>query len=212
MEQFNLDIVVAKYKEDISWIDKWIPSEYEGRPVNLRRFIYSKYEYEYNPSYIRLPNIGNESHTYLHHIISHYDDLAEYILFSQGNPWDHAKMFDADLEGICFYDFLPIGDERHIDNDCGYPHGFVSDKSVHWYKEFYKDVFGSADCPKRFIYLKGSIFSVKREVVRHYDISFYKNVLGLMEKYKDINFKGVTWGHFMERMWTQMFNLKKEAV
>ena len=30
-----------------------------------------------------LPNVGRESHTYLHHIVSNYDSLADWTVFSQ---------------------------------------------------------------------------------------------------------------------------------
>lgn len=37
-----------------------------------------------------LPNYGFEAHTYMHHIATNYDDLAELTLFLQGNPFIHA--------------------------------------------------------------------------------------------------------------------------
>ena len=37
-----------------------------------------------------LPNFGFEAHTYLHHMFTHYDDLAEITMFLQGNPLVHA--------------------------------------------------------------------------------------------------------------------------
>ncbi len=32
---------------------------------------------------IQLPNVGRETHTYLHHIVSRYDSLADWTVFSQ---------------------------------------------------------------------------------------------------------------------------------
>ena len=37
-----------------------------------------------------LPNIGFEAHTYLRHIVNHYDRLHSRTIFVQGNSWEHA--------------------------------------------------------------------------------------------------------------------------
>jgi hypothetical protein len=37
----------------------------------------------------RLPNVGRESHTYLHHIITNYESLPELLLFLPGNSLTH---------------------------------------------------------------------------------------------------------------------------
>jgi len=71
-------LVVAKYKEDIRWTE-------HINPENL--YIYDK-SGEKSP-YKNLENVGRESHTYIHHIIEHYDNLPDYLIFVQGDPFDH---------------------------------------------------------------------------------------------------------------------------
>ena len=39
----------------------------------------------------RLPNVGRESHTYLHHIVANYDHLASVTVFTQGSISEHPK-------------------------------------------------------------------------------------------------------------------------
>jgi hypothetical protein len=34
----------------------------------------------------RVPNVGREGHTFLHHIVEHYDNLADHTLFCQETP------------------------------------------------------------------------------------------------------------------------------
>ena len=68
-----LDIVVARYNEDISWTKKYQP--------NI--IIYNKGD-DHIDSSIPLPNVGRESHTYLYHIISNYNQLADRTVFVQG--------------------------------------------------------------------------------------------------------------------------------
>eukprot|EP01038_Epipyxis_sp_PR26KG_P013361 gene13361-17920_t len=41
----------------------------------------------------QLSNVGCESHTYLNHIISNYEQLADVTYFTQGHPFDHAPDF-----------------------------------------------------------------------------------------------------------------------
>ena len=38
---------------------------------------------------IALPNRGREAGTWLHHIVSNYDRLADRTVFMQGDPFDH---------------------------------------------------------------------------------------------------------------------------
>jgi hypothetical protein len=73
-------IVISRYKEDLSWTSRLDP--------NVKKFIYNKGEI--NNDFISLPNIGRESHTFLYHIVNHYQDLTDIIIFTQGNPLDHC--------------------------------------------------------------------------------------------------------------------------
>lgn len=72
----DVEFVIAKYKEDLSWIDILEPYRFR---------IYNKDDGG------DLPNIGREAHTYLHHIIENYDKLADVTVFLQGNPLDHTS-------------------------------------------------------------------------------------------------------------------------
>lgn len=81
----TMDLVVARYEEDISWV-KNIPENLYNRII-----IYNKGgEAEFNlpKSTVKmLPNFGRESHTYLHHVIDNYDSLADITFFLPGSAW-----------------------------------------------------------------------------------------------------------------------------
>ena len=78
------ELILARYNEDVSWIDK----------VDVEKItIYNKGEDNLKYKYIKLPNIGRESHTYLYHIIENYDNLTELTIFSQGDPFFHSPHF-----------------------------------------------------------------------------------------------------------------------
>lgn len=72
-----MELVVSRYQENIDWINKL--------KTDIKTTIYNKF---YNES-IELPNLGRESHTYLYHIVNNYDNLEDYTIFLQGNPFDH---------------------------------------------------------------------------------------------------------------------------
>ena len=75
----RVDIVIAKYEEDISWT----------RLLKDNVIVYDKSNHPVEGA-IRLPNLGREAHTYLYHIVKNYDNLADYTIFLQGKPYDHT--------------------------------------------------------------------------------------------------------------------------
>lgn len=92
-------LVVARYAEDVDWI-----SQVQG----YKTTIYDKIDFEMtllpgvrgyplhpakNIEIIKQRNIGRESHTFLTHIIKHYHNLPDLIVFTQGYPFDHCKHF-----------------------------------------------------------------------------------------------------------------------
>lgn len=75
-----MDIIVARYNENIEWTKEF---------SNI--IIYNKGEKlpcGYNE--IVLENVGREGHTYYKYIYDNYDNLKEYTVFLQGNPFDHS--------------------------------------------------------------------------------------------------------------------------
>jgi hypothetical protein len=80
----NMHVVVARYEEDLSWINIEIPSS-----LYSTLYIYnkgSKSEFDVaKQKIITLPNIGREGHTYLSHVVNYYDKLPEMVLFVPGS-------------------------------------------------------------------------------------------------------------------------------
>jgi len=78
------DLVVARYEEDVSWLDD----------VDVDRiFLYNKGrdvpQLKKKVIYSQLKNWGRESDTYLTHVLAHYHDMSDITIFVQGNPFDH---------------------------------------------------------------------------------------------------------------------------
>lgn len=88
------EIVIACFREDLAWIES-IPSDikitiYRKDPDhNPYQNLNKKIEFEE----FFLPNIGRETDTYLHHIINNYNNLNDYIIFTQGDPFVHNPNF-----------------------------------------------------------------------------------------------------------------------
>lgn len=80
-------VVIARYREDISWV-RFLP---------FKVWVYNKSRSPLLPLWKRdnvtimdLRNEGREGHTYLTHIIDHYDRLPSRITFLQADPFSHS--------------------------------------------------------------------------------------------------------------------------
>lgn len=82
------DVVIAKYSEDLSWLDQF---KEVNREKSMNTFIYDKSRNP-SPEHIPLPNVGREADTYLHHICNHYDSPSECLILLQGNPREHTNV------------------------------------------------------------------------------------------------------------------------
>jgi hypothetical protein len=85
-----LELVVARHTEDLVWLRR-VPREF-------RITVYDKGDG--SSGGIRLPNIGREAHTYLHHLASRRDSLAAVTVFVQGHPFDHAPDLHQRLKAL----------------------------------------------------------------------------------------------------------------
>ncbi len=198
-----VELVVAHYQEDLSWLRK--------RPANLRLSVYDKDpDAPGGPDAILLPNVGREAHTYLHHLVSRYDTLAEWTIFCQGKPFDHAYDFKKTLRamaegtqllpesGFCWLGHL-------IDTDDAQGHRLFRP----WSKNddgrgldlrgFHRALFGT-DGPEWYTFVLGAQFAVHREVVRRQPLSFYERALTVSIQWPDA-------AHCFERSWDRVFGL-----
>lgn len=97
----NVQVVIARYNESIEWAS------------DLNAVIYNKGDFLEGT--IPLENIGREAHTFLHHIITRYDELAEYTCFVQGNPFDHYPILKLKLADFTPIDILFLGTLHECD-------------------------------------------------------------------------------------------------
>jgi hypothetical protein len=79
----NIDIIVARYNEDLSWTLE--------EPFNRFNYIvYNKgdnedFEKKLVKKIINLPNVGRNDHTYMWHIVNNYEKLNDILVFLPGS-------------------------------------------------------------------------------------------------------------------------------
>lgn len=80
------DLVIARYNEDISWLN-----QLNFDDINL--IVYNKGEHNINFPFKILKNIlrAGDAHTYISYIVENYYNFPEFIIFLQGNPFDHCS-------------------------------------------------------------------------------------------------------------------------
>lgn len=82
----DFEVVIARYKEDYSWIEKEFPTQ--------KVTLYNKGEDIFGlPSNITVingvQNTGREVYPYMMHVVNNYDTLKDMVVFLQGWPYDH---------------------------------------------------------------------------------------------------------------------------
>jgi hypothetical protein len=193
------ELVVAKYKEDLSWLNQ-IVATFPDTTVT----VYDKSGTTPPtcwPGALPLPNVGRESHTYLTHVIENYDNLADFTTFLQGNPLDHCTMDNVRqlmlektrvFTPIC-YCYFPSNTK------IGLNVGWETDDSGGTIADWWHKVFGTPFSGHTKACFFGQ-FTVSRECVLRRPIDFYKNAILTVNKSSNPEE-----GHFFERTWGDVF-------
>ena len=197
------ELVVAHYTESLNWL--------RNLPAGLQTTVYDKNPAESAGSdAILLPNVGREAHTYLHHVVSRYDSLAEWTIFCQGKPFDHAYDFKKTLrEFVTHPDTIsPTGFRwlgHLIDTDDAQGHRLFQPWSKNEdgrgldLRGFHRSLFGD-DGPEQYVFVLGAQFAIHHDVVHQQPISFYDHALNVSISFPDA-------AHCFERSWDRVFGV-----
>ena len=180
----SMKLVISRYKEDLGWEEPYTNIVY-NKGVSL-------------PDTITLPNVGREGHTYIYHILSNYENLDDYTVFLQGNPFDHSRdLFTILKEFEELQDkpeFFQLCHELLTDDEKGKPHHWVDIPVAHYYNELFK-------LPRtEFIYGAGAQFIVSKERILSRPKSFYHMIMKNLET--SIDPPSV---YCYERIWQHIF-------
>ena len=204
----DYQIVVAHYNEDLDWLI----------PVANRSHVYHKGT-ELRPpalqlyAWDKLPNVGHESHTYLHYIINNYNSLPNITLFVQGEGLSDASH--------CFSTLGEMLSKTYNNISCKISRGIKSGgwgrirHSGKWREEklrgemrpakfslgrFFKELFEFQHPLEIPVCLKGCIGATK-DMIRKHPIEFYKKAISFIDDHKNPEE-----GHYFERFWAVMFS------
>lgn len=211
-------IVLARYKENIDYVDYYFPNE------NV--LIYNKGNDELNKNTIKLENIGKCDHTYLYHIIENYEKLDDINIFLP------ASFFYIDKKSDYVIKLFEYINMTNNDKSCfvgQYQHNIIEinyNFFLESYETLLKDnldekvsnqtelspqrpfgkwidhIFGN-DAKGDYINMFGIMAITKEDILKH-PIEFYKN---LFEYVQTPNPEA---GHFIERSYSMMFPHEKE--
>jgi hypothetical protein len=194
-------VVVARFEEDVEWV----------KEIEHKVYLYNKGSSSVLNE-IKLSNVGRESQTYLHHIVTNYYNLDDITIFLQGDPHEHGlsdNFFNMESFNTAEYinDFTPF--LRRMDNYC-YLHEdpnqacnmFENSSVTFTFKEFaaehglknLKDI-------ETIEFVQGAQFAVHRHAIQRTKLDVYKRFLETMSK-KENEFCG----HIMERLWKYFFS------
>ena len=199
----SIELVVARYAEDVGWL--------RNIPHQIRVTVYDKNPSEALPDARRLPNIGREAHTYLHHIVQRYETLAPVTVFCQGKPFDHAFDFHRTLRDLAGQNttdcdansFQWLGHVIDTDDARGrrlfVPWSKNEDGRELNMNGFHRALF-DCDGPQEYIFRLGAQFGITREQIRNRPREFYEKALNLSISFPDA-------AHCFERSWDKVFGV-----
>jgi len=195
-----MELVVCRYGEDLSWV--------RNVPRNVTVTVYDKSPAVASPwpGGHPLPNLGREAHTWLHHLVERYDSLADWTIFAQGRPFDHAPDLHSVIRRWACQtppseDFVWLGFLWETDDARGRP------TFVHWSKNperreldlegFFRCLWGIS-APDQVRYVGGGQFGLSRAAAHRNSRDFYRRARDLAAAFPDA-------AHAFERTWDRVF-------
>ncbi|MEV4754504.1 DUF3431 domain-containing protein [Micromonospora sp. NPDC049559] len=205
-------LVLAHYQEDLQWLRE---QSWDAVIIYTKGSAWSATDSDYPKS--QLPNIGREAHTYLHHIVTNYDNLADITIFSQAGLADHVEdvrvaslvrqaaaarspgMVGFGLQGRSF---------RHWEGIRYYPKWAQQLEAGGMRRaaltpgQFYQWAFGEKP-PPYIPFYPGAILGVHRHAILARRKSFYGR---LLEHFERLGHSNPEEAHYMERFWVAVFD------
>lgn len=180
----NIIVVIAKYKESVNWIES----------LKVPYIIFNKdpeanHLFEHNRV-----NFGRETETFLSYIIDNYNNINNYTVFLQGNPFDHDPSVVDRINNFEFdKEIIPLGAVYNRD-------GSPLPDTINWAKK----CSITFEEPIRFI--SGMQCIVSRNLILQRSLESYKHIYSHVSKQIDYN---CYTGYFFEYLWPTILNFNK---
>lgn len=220
--QRTVDLVVARYAEDLGWLNSLDLGQFRNVIVFNKgdTEIEGLWHRGENIRVVKLPNVGRCDHTYIHHIVENYDDLAAVTIFLPGScsmdgKWENAKQ-TVELalstknsvfigskyeEGVRkqwadfqLDDWQASNDSNRLSN----PETKLMPSPERPFGTWYDKNFPGIHVET--VVFSG-IFAVHRNHVRHRTLGSYKDLLSYVDHHSNPEA-----GHYIERAWLAIFD------
>ena len=204
----DYEVVVAHYDEDLDWLAPQAHNchIYHKGKETKPRFQYQQWE--------KLANVGREGHTYLHHIITNYNRLADVTVFVQGSLKEHtdnhhcyrniADYVNRTLSEDLVYRSGQIrifwGQIQHVGKWLESLKDGRMRPSKYTFGEFYEHVFLSPH-PLYIIISLNGCFAVTRERIQRHPKELYQRMISYLSDHPNPEE-----GHYVERLWVHLFS------
>ena len=207
------EIVVARYTEPMGWAEKY----HDVVTVYEKDELFDSALSEKEASCSRrelLPNVGRETHTYLHHIINNYHSLARNTLFTQCGIEEHDTfpieeyMFDTGSSRFLLNNFRTIyakdGRYGFLQHMWKWLDDYNNGKMLperRTFKQWWADTL-KKPMPhiNRYKWSHGAIFSVSDRSIRTNALEKYSRMIECVSHHSNPEA-----GHYFERAWYFVF-------
>lgn len=191
----NTTLIVARYSDPLNWLPK-----VSGR---IKIVVYNKGD-DFTPmreaKVLRLPNVGNESHTYLSHIVENYDSMSGQLVFIQDHPAVHYHPYTDR-----FYDDLNrvSPKEKWVEFNIPYYKRRTCFPATHYWEKFFWQ-----RCPKLVAAGIGTQFLTTAEALRTRRKGFWQSLLDASIHSPRMNHnENIMWfGYFLETFLPYIFS------
>ena len=168
----TIDLVVSLYKENTEWV--------RNLRDDCKLVIYNKGDGPLR----RLPNVGREAHTYLHHMARNYGHFKDWNFFTQGDPLAHCPNFvaivntwtdsfrKAALIAHPSHQFFVNQPVRYIET------GATGDDASNDVRGLWRELFTN-EPPEDILFAPASIFVISDERLMCRSLPFYQKALEL---------------------------------
>jgi hypothetical protein len=219
MSVSNVEIIVARYNEDLKWMLESPFNEYQYTIYN--KGLNNNFNKNNVKKIINLPNIGRCDHTYLYHIIENYNSLSNITVFFPGSIDNPGKIEKAKsilniiknnnyekagfvghynknilnkFESFCI-DYHPASDSRnyHLNRETK-----LKKSILRPFNKWYLYHFGNLNVK---FYSYNGIFSIHKNDIIQHDISRYKKLIYGLSLHSNPEV-----GHYCERAWGAIFH------
>ena len=177
--------VVCRFKEDLDWV----------KGLSIPYTIYNKGEKDINYPFIESENIGRESETFIRFIVENYEKLPNTLVFLQGNPFSHLRIFTDEIKRYQENTLISLSDTFKVDNLEGCP----SECSLPIQK--YIVTYLPMIQKKYFMFGTGAQYIVPKESIVNKPREWWE----ILHKSHYIE-KRTPW--ILERLWMDIFNLQ----